>query len=254
MPGSIQSIERAAALLDLLSASSRPLLLREIVDELELPKSTVHGLLRTLVELEYVEQADGSGAYSVGEHRGIRAGATLDGNVLRSVSMGWCDTLASITGRAVILAVLDDQVATVVHHVFRPDDTPQQLRVGENLPLHATASGKVLLANLPSRSRLLRNLVLERYTPATIVSRRDLTAEIDSVRHSGIGVCNTEYEPDSASIAAPVRGPSFGSVGAVAVTGAPAVMLGISGEPRPELVDELRKTATAISQAMEPRR
>ena len=37
--------------------------------------------------------------------------------------------------------------AVVVQHVYRPDNSPQQLRVGEEMPLHATASGKVLLAH-----------------------------------------------------------------------------------------------------------
>ena len=48
MPGSVQSVERAAAILRLLAEENEPLGLAQIASALGLAKSTVHGILRTL--------------------------------------------------------------------------------------------------------------------------------------------------------------------------------------------------------------
>ena len=65
MPGPIQSIQRAAAVLDLLERSPRSLSLREIAAELALPKATVHGILSTLAHIGYVDQEE-DGSYAPG--------------------------------------------------------------------------------------------------------------------------------------------------------------------------------------------
>src|SRR6476620_3844313 len=66
MPGRIQSIERAAAILRLLSGRSRRLGVAELAGELGLPKGTVHGILRTLQFVGFVEQDRESGKYQLG--------------------------------------------------------------------------------------------------------------------------------------------------------------------------------------------
>ena len=115
MPGPIQSIQRAAAALDLLERSPRSLSLREIAAELGLPKATVHGILGTLLDIGYVDQ-DEDGSYLTGVHHN-GSPSNLDGNVLRSAAMGWCDTLAAMLDMQVWLEVLDTDAAVVVHHV-----------------------------------------------------------------------------------------------------------------------------------------
>ena len=249
MPGPIQSIQRASAVLDLLEHSPRPLLLREIVDELGLPKTTVHGILRTLVELQYVDHDEAGAAYVLGARRHGGA-AGLDGNVLRSAAMGWCDTLASILEVQVWLAVLDGDAAQAVHHVFRPDDSPQRLRVGERLPLHATSSGKLLLSYSPNRDRLLRNMILESFTTDTILSRQQLADEVATVRATGHAASSGEYEPGIASVAVAVHGPRPGATGALAVGGAPGVLFRTGREPRSQVLSEIRRCASAIAREL----
>lgn len=254
MAGSIQSIERAAAVLDLLAQSARPLSLREIVDELQLPKATVHGIVRTLVDLEFVEQDESGGAYSPGARNDSGAVAVIDGNVLRSVAIGWSDTLASLTGAEVWITVPFEQSALVVHHVFRPDDSPQRMRVEEQLPLHASACGKILLAYSRSRERLMRNLTLERFTANTIVTRPMLANEIADVRRRGVAVDNAEYEPGFGGIAVPVHGRTRGALAAIALAGPPPQLFGSGATPRESMLAELRRTATAVTQALDSHR
>lgn len=249
MPGPIQSIQRAAAVLDLLERSPRPLLLREIVDELGLPKTTIHGILRTLVELQYVDHDDADSTYVLGARRHGLA-THLDGNVLRSAAMGWCDTLASILDVQVWLAVLTEDSAQVVHHVFRPDDSPQRLRIDERLPLHATACGKLLLSYSPHRDRLLRNMILESFTSCTISSRQALTEEIAGVRATGYAVNCGEYESGSAALAVAVHGPRPGATGALAVLGSPGTLFRYGREPRGQVLTEIRRCASSIAREL----
>ena len=66
--------------------------------------------------------------------------------------MNWADSLAGSAGQEVLLGMPAGPAAPgveLVHHVFRPDGSPQRLRTGELLPLHATAVGKCLLAFAP---------------------------------------------------------------------------------------------------------
>lgn len=252
MPGAIQSIERAAAIMDLIEQSDRPLPLRVIAQDLQLSKATVHGIVRTLVDLEYLQQDPDTGSYSPGPRASSPDAVELDGNDLRSISMAWADTLAVSTGCEVLMTLLNGHEADIVHHVFRPDDTPQTLRVGERLPLHATGCGKLVLAYSPRRERILRNLPLERFTSRTSVHRPGLADEIEQVRRSGVAVASGEFEPELADVAVPVHGRSRSSVAAMAVLGPPEALLGRDGAPDPDILAELRHAAAAVIHALTP--
>jgi DNA-binding IclR family transcriptional regulator len=254
MSGSIQSIERAAAILELLEQSDRPLQLREVTDHLRLSKATAHGIMRTLVTLGFLDQDPDTGSYAPGGRAVGHATAEIDGNDLRSVSMPWADTLAATTGSEVAMALLAGHEAELVHHVFRPDDSPQKLRVGQRIPLHATACGKLILAHSPMRDRLLRNVSLDRYTRRTSTSRTRLTEDVDRIRRSGVAVADGEFEPDLAAVAVPVYGRGRTSVAALAVLGAPEAILDRSGDPAVGVLTELRHAAAGVIRALETAR
>ena len=149
MPGRIQSIERAAAILRLLSGRARRMGVVELAGQLELPKATVHGILRTLRDVGFVEQDPESGKYQLGAALLHMGSSYLDGNELRTRALNWSDSLASRSRESVRIGTLHEGRVLVVHHVFRPDDSLQALEVGTLLPAHATAIGKALLAESP---------------------------------------------------------------------------------------------------------
>src|SRR5579871_3070318 len=163
MPGRIQSIERAAAILRLLSGRSRRLGVAELAGELRLPKGTVYGILRTLQAVGFVEQDRDSGKYQLGPALLHMGSSYLDGNELRTRALNWADGLATRTREAVRIGTLHANQVLVVHHVFRPDDTLQTLDVGTLLPVHATALGKVLLAHHPYVASSVASNGLEAY-------------------------------------------------------------------------------------------
>src|SRR2546421_2102593 len=137
MPGNIQSIERAATILRLLSGRNRLLGVVDIAGEMALPKGTVHGLLRTLTSVGFVEQDADSGKYRLGAALLHMGSSYLDGNELRARALNWSDSLATRTGEAVRLGTLHEQRGLIVHHGFRPDNTVQALDVGTLLPAPA---------------------------------------------------------------------------------------------------------------------
>src|ERR1700692_1174572 len=149
VPKPIQSIERASAILRLLSGRTRRLSLTELAGQLGLPKGTVYGILRTLVAVGFVEQDTESPRYRIGAALLHLGSSYLDENELRARALNWSDWLAASTHEAVRLGTLHDGQVLVVHHVFRPDNSPQSLEVGKLLPVHATALCKCLLAQHP---------------------------------------------------------------------------------------------------------
>jgi len=170
MPPTIQSIERAAAILRLLSGRNRRLGLAQLSGELGLPKTTVHGILRTLTHVGFVEQEPETGRYQLGPALLHIGSSYLDGNELRTRALNWSDSLAARSGESVRIGTLHDGRVLVVHHVFRPDDSRQALEVGALLPAHASAMGKVLLAANRWAATELVASELAGFTAATITS------------------------------------------------------------------------------------
>jgi DNA-binding IclR family transcriptional regulator len=149
----VQSVERAAAILRLLAEEDEPIGLAQIASALDLAKGTVHGILRTLEDVGFVEQDQAGGPYRVATEV-FRLGWTkLDQNELRSKALNWTDALAARTGESARVAAFHAGRAEVAHHVFRADGGTQVLVTGSVVPLHASALGKVLLAFDPGAMR-----------------------------------------------------------------------------------------------------
>ena len=144
-------VERARRCLNLLASGSRRLGVVELSKFLDLPKGTVHGILATLQHIGFVEQDRVTGKYQLGGSLLHLGNSYLDVNELRTRAINWADSLASRSREAVQIGTQHDGRVLVVHHVFRPDDSVQTMQVGALLPAHATALGKVLLANDPGR-------------------------------------------------------------------------------------------------------
>lgn len=255
MPGTVQSIERAAAVLRLLAQSTRPLGVVEIAHALSLPKGTAHGIIRTLHTVGFVDQDDRSGRYLLGTQLVRLGGHQLDRNELRSCAMNWADTLASQTGEAVRIAVLDQPLQlTVVHHVFRPDDSVQVMDIGAVLPAHACALGKAILAHTPGTTARLREATLEAFTGRTVTDGQALVGQLSTVRERGWASDVEELSSGEASIACAIRDHGGVVVGAVGITGAPRAVCDGGRNPRPRLAARVMEAARAITGELTRRR
>ena len=246
MPGRIQSIERAAAILRLLSGRNRRLGVAQLAGELGLPKATVHGILRTLQHVGFVEQDAESGKYQLGAALLHMGSSYLDGNELRTRALNWSDSLAARSNESVRIGTLHEGRVLVVHHVFRPDDSRQALEVGALVPAHATALGKMLLAHHQYVAAELVTAGLERYTEATITDADALTHELEEIRHRGWAADLEELVDGEVSLAAPINDRRGVTVGAIGISG-PVERLCANRRPRTDLVSYVREAARAVS-------
>src|ERR671914_932742 len=183
--GTIQSVDRAARILKALASGPRRLGVSQLADQLGLSRPTVHGLLQTLAAHGFVEQDRDSDKYQLGAGLLHLGNSYLDLNELRGRSIVHAERLADRADAAVRVGVLHGASVTVVHHVFRPDAAFQVLEVGAQLPAHASALGKAMLAYAPEP--VLRELLAEplpRLTNRTLTAR-GLETELATVREQG---------------------------------------------------------------------
>ncbi len=245
----IQSIERAAAILRALSGRNRRLGVSEIADEVDLPKGTVHGLLRTLQQVGFVEQDSDSSKYQLGPALLHMGSSYLDGNELRTRALNWSDSLAARTNEAVRIGTLHEHQVLIVHHVFRPDNSLQTLDVGSLLPMHATALGKVLLAHHPFVATELSKSELPAYTAATITDPERLERELDRVREQGWAADLGELVADQVSLAAPINDRRGSIAGAMGIFGPPERLTSVH-RPKSDLLAAVREAARAVSREL----
>lgn len=247
MPGPIQSLSRAAAILRLLAGGERRLGLSDVASSLGLAKGTAHGILRTLQQEGFVEQDPVSGRYQLGAELLRLGNSYLDVHELRARALVWTDDLARSSGEAVYLGVLHQQGVLIVHHVFRPDDSRQVLEVGAMHPLHSSALGKVLSAYDPVAHGEATEMKREMLTPRTVTGDAEFEEVLDLTRARGWGADLEETWDGVASIAAPIHDRRRMPVGAVAVTGAVERVCDDDGGIRAQLVAAVRDCARAVS-------
>lgn len=251
VPGLIQSIERSSAVLRLLAAGEDRLRVKEIADALGWPKSTAHGILRTLEHVGFVEQDPRTARYRLGRGLLDLASTGIDDNELRGRALNWADALAARSGEEARLGVLRDGQVLVVHHVFRPDDSAQNLDTGVRLPAHATALGKVLLAYHAVAVASALSAGLDAYTRRTVTSRDALRDELTTTRARGWGLSVEEWRPGLAAVAAPVRISGGLVVGAIGIAGPVERVTDTRRQPRPHLVDQVVAAARSISREVQ---
>ena len=241
-----RAANRVVDILELVAASADGLTLRDVSAQLEAPKSSLLPLLRALTARGYLAQGR-AGEYRLGAgalHLGAAAPAPRD---LVDVARPAVLDLMRRTGETVFLGTLTADRTSVVYvdkvesdHVIRYAGG-----VGDRRPLHATSSGKAILAFLPPEERdaILKGLSLSRHTDRTVTSLPALRASLEEVRRTGVCVTVDEILPGASGIAAPVFD-RHGHVAGACAIGGPTERV----RPRLKaLAAEVKATARALS-------
>jgi IclR family transcriptional regulator, acetate operon repressor len=220
--GAHRAAGRVVDILELMVASPDGLTLRELAARLEAPKSSLLPLLRTLTARGYLAQGP-LGEYRLG-HRALELGMGSPAHRgLPDIARPALRALMQRTGETVFLGTLSGDGLAVVF--VDKVDSDQVIRyaggVGDRRPLHATSSGKVILAFLPTpqRDKILRAMTLRRYTDRTVTSLAALRAALDEVRQTGLCLNLDELAVGAAGIAAPIFDRDGQVAGACAIGG-----------------------------------
>lgn len=203
----VKSAERVLDLLELLSMHERPMRFIEIAAELGYPKSSLHGLLATLVNRSYVLRDHGDRYALV---QSFREGFNWVGGfeaVLRRHAIPIMTAARDASGETVFLSVRDEnQDARKVHKVVSKHPIRYDA-AEEAVPAYASVMGRVLLAHAPAHEvdAYFARVELRPFTDKSLTEEAAIRAVLQDIRERGYGIIEEEYAVGGCGIAAPVR-------------------------------------------------
>ena len=240
----VRSVHHAVDVLHHLSEADRPLGVSELARRTSLNKATVFHLLSTLQARHLVSQDPETSCYQLSWGLyALGASMTRTHSVAQAVR-GKLETLAQTTGETVLVGILDQGTVLYIDRAESPSGLAMVANIGRRAPLHAVATGKVLLAHSPGADveKLLAS-TLPGFTPSTIIDADELRSQLDAVREKGFARCWQEHEAGISSVSVPIRDYTGSVVAALTIAG-PATRL-TARALRRQLVP-LRRTAEAI--------
>lgn len=246
--GGVQSVDRAISVLEILAQRGEAGV-SEVAAEIDVHKSTAFRLLGALETRGLVEQAGERGKYRLGFGIVRLAGAVTGRIDITQQGRPVCESLAEELGETVNIAVLQEHYAVNLYQVRGPGAVTAQNWVGQLTPLHATSSGKILLAHLPAKDRaaLIAEAGLKKVTPHTITAKTKLEKNLAEAREAGYAWAREELEIGLHAMAAPIRDREGTVIAALSASG-PSYRL--TEERLHELSPVLRKGADEISHRM----
>lgn len=190
----------------------------QIAQQVDYPFSTVHRLLTTLAETDFLDYDPHSKRYSLGLPVFQLGAQVAHRRGFTATAATVLEQLTATTGESSILSVLDRGRALTVHTVDGP-----QYRIttdpGDHSPLHTSAVGKALLAftDEPTRRHLVESLDLTPRTEHSITDRAELARQVERFLDQGWAAQSEENDAGMAAIAVPVQDPAGALIAVVAL-------------------------------------
>ncbi len=197
---------RAMALLEHVARADGAATLQALTEAAGLPKPTVYRMLAMLDEAGLIAREPDGRRVVAGPRLSRLALDVLMNESVRTPRHVILARLAAEVGETVNLTMLDKGEIVYLDRVESAWPLRMTLQPGSRVPLHCTASGKLLLAAMPAsrRRRVVATLELARYTDHTITDRRALEAELATIRRNGFSTDNEEFLAGVVCVAVPV--------------------------------------------------
>lgn len=245
----MKSIASGLEVLSLFKDARGPLGVTDVVEQLGLTKSHASRILSALRDGGYLVQDPQTRRYCVGiESFAIGNRFVAESPITRS-ALPVMRACSETTGHSVFVSVRDGAACRHILAFEGRHFEDTQWRVGVRLSLHATASGKTLVAFAPSAERraLVEEIPLPALTAMTIVDPQRWAAELEAVRMRGWAEARGETVPGLAACAVPVFAQQERLVAAFGVV-APAVAL--TPDNVPAVVAQLHASARRLSYSL----
>ena len=215
----IQSVSHALDVLEQFTGEADELGVTELSKRLKLHKNNVFRLLATLEARGYIEQNKATENYRL-SIRCLRLGQRFITQVglLRQARPVMLQ-VAKASRETAFIAVMRNSSVVPLDAVEADQPVRLASRIGEFLPLHSTAVGKLHLAFADEELRNSLPEALQKFTEKTIVERQTLTAQLKKIAENGYAIDLGEHIEDVRSVAVPVRDYTRAVVGALAVAG-----------------------------------
>jgi len=238
---------RLFSLLETIAARDRRYSLQGLVDQIGLPKPTVHRMLQQLEAGGLLQREDGGRLYSMGSRLRRLAESLLLNDSLHGARHAVLRKLVEQVGESCNLTALSGGEVVYLDRVETAAPLRFYLHPGSRVPVHCSASGKVFLAQMgqAQRARLLAAGALEAYTPQTLTSMEQFEAEIAQVKAQGFALDNEEFLPGLLCIAMLVPAPHGGLSNLCVAVQAPLVRLDRARAE--QLLPALRQAVEALA-------
>lgn len=245
----VKSASRVIDILELLAEHPCGRTHGEIARGLSVPKSSLTAILRTLIDRRYLEHDADTGRYALGSALVTLSGIYLRRNDVSQVSQSVLASLMLATGESTALTILAGREVIVIGKQTCDKAILHSLQLGDRGPVHASASGKAMLAMQP-RARveaLLGPGPLPAITARTITDPSVLLAELDAIAAGAIGYSREEMVNGIVAMGLPVFD-AAGHVAAGISVGIPLSRFGPTEEQA--IACHLREAAAAISRRL----
>lgn len=241
LPSTLRSFEIA----EIVAFSTEPLSIDDIANLSKVPRSTLHRIIRTLVQARILMLEPGGKRYSAGERLIALTKSVSVHSSLHNERRAILQLLVNAIGETCNFTTLDATDVVYVDRVESKWPLRLHLEPGSRVPLHCTSSGKLFLSHMPAeqRRRLLYQVPLVRYTPKTITDPDLLAKELTKIRRLNISTDDEGYLLGLISVAVPVFGKNRKVIGSVAVH-APRARLELSVAL--DYTDLLRRAASDL--------
>lgn len=244
----VNSLVRAIRILEAFNQNEK-MGITGISKKLNLPKSTTHMIVNTLVHEGILEKDINTNNYQLGLklfELGNRARSNLE---IRKVATPYLKDLNEFFDETVHLTILDNYEVLYVECF----ESTKRLRtysvIGVRAPLHCTAVGKAIMAFLPDEEivKVIEEKGLQRFTQNTITEKELLMKELQKIRKLGYAVDNMEHEEGVRCVGAPLWNHTGNVFASISVSG-PSQRLGY--EKIPDIAKKVMSVANEISRKM----
>ncbi len=249
MSDSVQSLARASSILEAIAKNNNHISITELSKVVDLHKSTVHRLLKSLIELGYVRQNTNDSHYELTVKLFELGASVIRQNDLIATARPYLEKLSVLSGEVVHLVIPDQTDIIYVDKVESTHTLRMHSYIGKRSPMYCTAVGKAILATQSDDA--VRNFWTQispvKHTPYTIVDIESFLQEIEQIRSKGISYDNEEHETEIRCIGTALTNYSGTVVGAISISGPKQRM---SDDVLNKLIPELLEVKQAISKAM----
>jgi DNA-binding IclR family transcriptional regulator len=242
----INSLSKAFKILDIIEQLGHPVSLTEISARTGWPKSTVYGLLSTMVDHQILNQSSSDDKYCLGIklfELGSAVGRSWD---IVNTAHVHLQHLALASQEAAYLSILAEPNSVLLDTVQLPGSFKVVSSIGSRAPIYCTAQGQVLLAYQPQNTliRIAESTHYMKYTPHTTDSAERLLAVCAQIRENGYRIEKGEYRMGLCSVAAPIFDSTGEAKFAVGIVG---MFQDIHSAKFAEIVDEVKNAASLIT-------
>ncbi|MDF2698608.1 MAG: IclR family transcriptional regulator [Haloplasmataceae bacterium] len=214
--------ERTIEMLEIISKQINGISLKEIVEIMNIPKSSAFDILHTLIKLRVVSEKEGKEKKYVIGVKAFEIGSTFMKDIdLISKAKYELEELSEKLNKTTFIGVLDDEQILYVYKHQASNAKITASNVGSKNDLYNTSLGKAILAHLDKSKQLA---IIDRInfitkTQNTIIDKNIFIKELEKVRKLGYAVDNRELENHMLCFGAPVFDYTGNVIASISVSG-----------------------------------